>query len=207
MEGKKFKHYWDLYVNFSKNRATEKEACRAADGRDDLVNVPIDDLVGDIGDGIDDVNIVGSINEGTNGISSSMNEGDVTTVGHSEETSSQLQRGKKRPRTMSLDQSLIESFEKTTMLIKDATAKFTEVFCTDLSLNEERKNINAEMSKLHGLSSLDRHWATRMLACDVETMVLFFTVEDWEKEAWLELYCGATSNCCYMLSFHSVGMC
>lgn len=159
MEGKKFKHYWDLCVNFSMDRKTGKEACTAVDERDDLVNVPIDDLVGNIGDGIDDVNIVGSMNEGTNGISRSMNEGDVTTVGHSEETSSQLQRGKKRPRTMSLDQSLIESFEKTSMLIgneiKDATAKFAEVLGVELSLNEERKNINAEMSKLHGLSSFD----------------------------------------------------
>ncbi|GAB2227347.1 hypothetical protein Droror1_Dr00009165 [Drosera rotundifolia] len=100
MEGKKFKHYWDLCVNFSKNRTTEKEACTIADERDDLVNVPIDELVGDIGDGIDDVNIVGSMNEGTNGISSSMNEGNVTTVGHSEETLSQLQCGKKRPRSL-----------------------------------------------------------------------------------------------------------
>ncbi|KAG6497149.1 hypothetical protein ZIOFF_045037 [Zingiber officinale] len=51
---------------------------------------------------------------------------------------------------------------------------------------EKRMKINEVLTKLLGLSMLERHKATRKIGCDRETTYIFFTIPDDEKEVFVK---------------------
>ncbi|KAG6532808.1 hypothetical protein ZIOFF_006661 [Zingiber officinale] len=51
---------------------------------------------------------------------------------------------------------------------------------------EKRMKVNKVLTKLPGLSMLERHKATRKIGCDRETTDIFFTIPDDEKEAFVK---------------------
>ncbi|XP_042460179.1 uncharacterized protein LOC122043640 [Zingiber officinale] len=51
---------------------------------------------------------------------------------------------------------------------------------------EKRMKINEVLTKLPGLSMLERHKATRKIGCDRETTDIFFTIPDDEKEVFVK---------------------
>ncbi|KAG6530087.1 hypothetical protein ZIOFF_012308 [Zingiber officinale] len=51
---------------------------------------------------------------------------------------------------------------------------------------DKRMKINEVLTKLPGLSMLERHKATRKIGCDRETTDIFFTIPDDEKEVFVK---------------------
>ena len=55
----------------------------------------------------------------------------------------------------------------------------------DIELSEKRSKLNQELSVL-GLTTMERHRATRKIASEPKTIDIFFSILDDEKKEWVQ---------------------
>ena len=69
--------------------------------------------------------------------------------------------------------------------IRAASSEISRAVGFDVELSEKRSKLNQELSVL-GLTTMERHRATRKIASEPETIDIFFSIPDVEKKEWVQ---------------------
>ena len=69
--------------------------------------------------------------------------------------------------------------------LKDASDNLSKVVIGVVAA-ESRSKINDELLKLPGLTTKERHKATKLIACQHELIDVFLSMLDVEKEEWVK---------------------
>ena len=69
--------------------------------------------------------------------------------------------------------------------IRAASSEISRAVGFDVKLSEKRSKLNQELSVL-GLTTMERHQATRKIASEPEIIDIFFSIPDAEKKEWVQ---------------------
>ncbi|XP_030941092.1 uncharacterized protein At2g29880-like [Quercus lobata] len=163
---KSFPHYEDLCIVYAKDHATGKDAQAPADVVEELEAEKNDDKLDDIPEDVDCTQIP---TPGSNG----------------EEQNAR----KKKRKIQSGEDNMVEAMKEVTIILaaqlKDASDNLSKAVIGVVAV-ESRSKINDELLKLPGLTTKERHKATKLIACQHELIDVFLSMLDAEKEEWVK---------------------
>ncbi|KAG6495176.1 hypothetical protein ZIOFF_042967 [Zingiber officinale] len=178
---KSLAYYEELSVIFGGDRASGKDAQVPAEIVEEIDKVAVDN---DESIGID---------------GDYASYGQDFNFGSNEENSKPKRR--KTESTKDLSQVIREAIAILGVELNNASNRLSKALEYDEG-TEKRMKINEVLTKLPGLSMLERHKATRKIGCDRETTDIFFTIPDDEKE-FIDLSCAMVYSS--SVSYHHCG--
>ena len=150
---------------YAKDHATGKDAQAPADVVEELEAEKNDDKLDDIPEDVDCTQIP---TPGSNG----------------EEQNAR----KKKRKIQSGEDNMVEAMKEVTIILaaqlKDASDNLSKAVIGVVAA-ESRSKINDELLKLSGLTTKERHKATKLIACQHELIDVFLSMLDVEKEEWV----------------------
>ena len=151
---------------YAKDHATGKDAQAPADVVEELEAKKNDDKLDDIHEDVDYTQIP---TPGSNG----------------EEQNAQ----KKKRRIQSGEDNMVEAMKEVTIILaaqlKVASDNLSKAVIGVVAA-KSRSKINDELLKLPGLTTKERHKATKLIACQHELIDVFLSMLDVEKEEWVK---------------------
>ncbi|XP_042401207.1 uncharacterized protein LOC121991264 [Zingiber officinale] len=163
---KSLAYYEELSVIFGGDRASGKDAQVPANIVEEIDKVAVD-------------------NDESIGI-----DGDYASYGQDFNFGSNEENSKPKRRKTESTKDLSQVIREATAILGEELNNASNRLSKALEYDEgteKRMKINEVLTKLPGLSMLERHKATRKIGCDRETTDIFFTIPDDEKEVFVKV--------------------